>query len=161
MLYAAYGSNLHPHRLTERTPSASFVGTAFLDGWSLHFHKRGRDTSGKCNIEPGGTGVYLALYELHAVDQRRLDRFEGNGYARTSVHVAEFGECLTYTALPGAVDDELRPFDWYLELVMLGARQHAFDGSYVERLATIETIEDPHTGRREEHFRLIESIREA
>lgn len=159
MLYAAYGSNLHPSRLKERTPSATLVGTAFLEGWSLHFHKRGKDRSGKCNIETGGVGVYLALYELHVADQRQLDQIEGNGYSRTQLEVPGYGDCLTYRARPGAVDDELQPFDWYLELVMLGARKLAFHDSYVEQLAAIESIEDPHAVRRERHFRLIESIR--
>ncbi len=160
MLYAAYGSNLHPLRLVERAPSARLVGTEFLEGWSLHFHKRGQDRSGKCNIERGGAGVYLALYELHASDQRQLDRIEGDGYSRTTLDVPGHGACLTYTALPHAVDDELQPFDWYMELVMLGARRLAFDGRYIEQLATITCVEDPHHGRREQHFRLIQSIRD-
>ena len=45
MLYAAYGSNLHPARLSRRAPSAEFVGTALLPGWELRLHKRGQDGS--------------------------------------------------------------------------------------------------------------------
>ncbi len=159
MFYAAYGSNLHPARLSERTPSASLVGTSFLDGWSLRFHKRGKDRSGKCNIERGGGGVFLALYEMEAADQRELDRIEGNGYTRTELAVPGFGQCMTYRAVPDAVDDTLDPFDWYVELVVLGARTLEFDGAYIDELAATRTVVDPHSVRREHHYRLIEAIR--
>jgi hypothetical protein len=34
VLYAAYGSNLHPLRLAARAPSAALLGTCALPGWS-------------------------------------------------------------------------------------------------------------------------------
>ena len=37
MLYAAYGSNLHPVRLRERVPSAELLGTGVLEGRELRF----------------------------------------------------------------------------------------------------------------------------
>ena len=98
---------------------------------------------------------------MDAADQRELDRIEGNGYARKELKVPGYGRCLTYQAVPDAVDDALKPFDWYVELVVLGARMLDFDGNYVDELAAIATVHDPHSSRREAHFQLIESIRRA
>ena len=51
LYYLAYGSNLHPVRLTERVPSARFLGLTSLFGYQLRFHKRHEpDGSGKCNM---------------------------------------------------------------------------------------------------------------
>ena len=46
LLYAAYGSNLHPGRLQKRVDSARLEGTAFVADLSLTFDKRGVDGSG-------------------------------------------------------------------------------------------------------------------
>lgn len=50
MRYFAYGSNLCVRRLRRRVPSARALGPARLDGWTLRWHKRGEDGSGKCSI---------------------------------------------------------------------------------------------------------------
>ena len=65
MLYAAYGSNLHPGRLRKRVPSADLVGCAKIEGWSLNFNKRGKDGSGKCSIGVSRNSfVYVAVYDM-------------------------------------------------------------------------------------------------
>ena len=48
--YLAYGSNLHPLRLTLRVPSARVIGVVEMPGYMLEFHKRSIDGSGKCLI---------------------------------------------------------------------------------------------------------------
>lgn len=79
MYYAAYGSNLHPLRLRERVASARLIGTHFLADWSLRFHKRSRDKSAKCNIDAGGSGIYVAVSDISVADMRTLDGIEGLG----------------------------------------------------------------------------------
>ena len=74
--YLAYGSNLHPRRLRERTPSARLIGTAEIPGWHLSFTKRGRDGSGKCTISNGGDGVHCAIYEMSRQDKKELDAID-------------------------------------------------------------------------------------
>ena len=158
--YAAYGSNLHPVRLRARLPAAELLGTARLDGWSLEFHKRGRDGSGKCSVQPGGNGVSLAVYALSRRELAALDAIEGvgMGYQRHVVKLPLYGACHTYIAEASHVDDSLAPFDWYRELVVLGAEHHAFDTSYIDRLATVAAASDPDRDRHAEHWALIQRI---
>ena len=160
MLYLAYGSNLHPRRLRARTPSARLVGSAHLDGWSLHFRKRGQDGSGKCSILEGGSGVHVAVYEICQDDLLRLDAIEGvgRGYVRETVSLTGFGSCHTYIAESDYVDDALLPFDWYRELVVQGASYLGFDGAYVDRLRQHPTCLDPDARRHEAHWALLREI---
>ena len=88
MKYAAYGSNLHPLRLSRRLPSAELISSAYLPDWSLHFHKRSIDESGKCNIRRGGSGVHYAIFEISLEDKLALDRIEGVGPELATLIVA-------------------------------------------------------------------------
>ncbi len=161
--YAAYGSNLHPVRLTERLPSARLVGPGFLPGRTLEFHKRSVDASAKCTIVPGGEGVYVAVYEVSAADKRHLDEIEGvgRGYSDEVVDVPGFSDCATYVAEPTHLDDWLKPYHWYRELVLLGCRYHGFPESYVARIADIASATDPDVARNAVNAALIERIRAA
>lgn len=159
--YAAYGSNLHPGRLTARTPSARLRGTAFLEGHSLHFHKRGKDGSGKCNVLSGGSGVHVAIYRLAAAEKPLLDRIEhvGVGYRVTPLDVPGFGECFTYVATETHIVDSLAPYCWYHELVVLGCRYHALPDRYLEDLDAVPRLRDPDRERRARNWELIDSMR--
>ena len=58
----AYGSNLHPFRLTHRVPSAKLLGVVSVPGKRLAFHKRSDDGSGKCLFyAPGGAEDMMDL----------------------------------------------------------------------------------------------------
>lgn len=167
MLYAAYGSNLHPERLLRRTPSAEFLGTARVGGLQLEFHKRGRDGSGKCSIAENradtGAHVFVAVYALSRGDSLRLDRIEGvgSGYAHATLAVPGFGRCLSYRAEPGHVDDSLQPFDWYRELVLLGCHRHAFPAAYRAAIEAVGSRPDPDALRRARHRDILAAMRAA
>ena len=160
MRYAAYGSNLHPLRLGKRTPSARLLGTAPLHGWELTFHKRSRDGSGKCTIAPGGDGVHVAIYEIDSADKQELDRIEGLGcgYDETRLSVPEFGSCATYVAQDSYLDASLPVYDWYRELVLLGARFHNFPITYVNLIEELEAISDPNEDRHLRNWTLAKAI---
>lgn len=163
MLYAAYGSNLHPQRLLRRTPSAEFLGTARVAGLRLAFHKRGNDGSAKCSLAHDAgpaAGVFVAVYGLGRAARRRLDGIEGvgSGYAHATLEVPGFGRCYTYLAEPGYVDDGLAPFDWYRELVLLGCRRHAFPASYRAAIEAVATRPDPDAVRRERYRRMLSAM---
>lgn len=149
MHYAAYGSNLHPARLAERLPSAQLLGTGYLQQWSLRFHKRSRDESGKCTTLPGSEGVYFAIFDISDADKLALDRIEGlgDGYAGLSLNISPFGDCVTYVAEESHLDESLRPYDWYRSLVLAGARFHGFPDDYVARIESVPAIRDPDTER--------------
>jgi len=81
MLYAAYGSNLHPVRLRKRVPSAELMGFAVVANWELRFHKRGSDGSGKCNIAAAaGDSVCFAIFKIEPLERSLLDKVEGLGH---------------------------------------------------------------------------------
>ncbi len=161
VLYAAYGSNLHPRRLGQRAPSASLRGTSLIEGFSLSFNKHGQDGSGKCTIAPGGPGVRVAIYAMSDRDHAALDEIEGvgRGYTATSVSVAGIGTCRTYIAEPAYLDNSLRPFAWYRDFVLLGARHHRFDDDYLRRIEAISAMVDPDSTRRAENARLAATLR--
>ena len=159
MLYAAYGSNLHPMRMRQRTPSARLLGTAAIAGMALRFHKRGyRDFSGKCNIvEDSDRLIYVAIYEIPVAEMRWLDHHEGAGagYDRTLVEVERFGDCATYQATAAAhIDDTLQPFTWYKMLVLAGCRKLAFPASYVESIRAVSAVQDLNSDRHKTHMQL-------
>jgi hypothetical protein len=162
MRYAAYGSNLHPLRLRERITSAEPVAAGFLADRSLRFHKRSRDESGKCNIVIGSEGVHVAVFDISLEDKTTLDRIEGigAGYVSTDVEVPGIGVCATYVADEKYVDDALVPYDWYRELVLLGARAQRFPQAYLDAIAATPCREDPDPERRALNGRTIEAIRQ-
>ena len=158
--YAAFGSNLHPLRLGKRLASATLCGTAFLPDWSLEFHKRSTDGSGKCSIRRGSSGVHLAIYDMDDSDRILLDRIEGlgAGYDDVNLDVPGFGGCFSYTAAATHVDDTLSPYDWYSGLVVAGARFHDFPRNYIDRIVSVATTRDPDAERHRLMWDLVESI---
>jgi len=161
MLYAAYGSNLHPARLADRVSSAQLLGTAFLPRWSLYFHKRSRDESGKCNILAGDNGVYFAIFEVSAEDKLALDKIEGlgNGYSDISLSIPGFGNCASYTAEETHIDDSLWPYDWYKELVLEGARFHGFPGDYLNEIESVRALRDLNSERSANQWEIVELVK--
>lgn len=159
----AYGSNLHPGRLRQRVPSAAFVGTSFLPGYSLRFHKRGRkDRSGKCNIVAGSSGVFAAVFEIAETERAYLDRCEGLGYGYNcqEIQIPEYGACSTYVADPCAIDDALRPVDWYKEYVLRGARFHGFPPDYIATLESVTASADSNRSRSQYEWARISRLEE-
>ena len=148
--YFAYGSNLCRGRLRRRVPSARLIGVGEAVGLRLRWHKRGQDESGKCSVAEGGTGstVWGALFAI-APDQRELlHRVEGlgRGYREETVRVEVGGEELeawTYRAQDSWVDDALRPFRWYRDLVVGGARELQLPHAYVEGIGAVGVVDDP------------------
>jgi len=160
MRYAAYGSNLHPVRLARRIASAQLIGTTYLPDWSLRFHKRSVDASGKCSIQQGSSGVHFAIYDINEADKQVLDAIEGagSGYAEISLVMPTYGRCFSYTASETYIDDTLEPYDWYRELVLAGARWLHFPKDYVSAIAGVSAYRDPELPRHQEMWDLVDLI---
>lgn len=164
--YFAYGSNLHPVRLTERVPSGELVGVASYPHHQLTFHKRSHDGSSKCNMFYSGSEsdvVHGALYKINPEHKPALDRFEGlgNGYLDHQITVNCHGSeypCFTYLAQPSHIVDNLRPYHWYKTLVVLGARYFEFPDSYIASIEAVASVEDPDMARKKEMDALIERM---
>jgi gamma-glutamylcyclotransferase (GGCT)/AIG2-like uncharacterized protein YtfP len=153
MLYFAYGSNLWLPRLRARVPGAESLGAARLRGFSLRWHKRSHDGSGKCGIAVDGDGVvHGGLFRIPVAERPRLDHVEelGVGYGDLDVRLdTATGEvtAYTYVALPGVRDEALRPWRWYRDLVVAGARWHGLPQAYVSRLRAVAAERDPDADR--------------
>lgn len=159
--YAAYGSNLHPVRLTARLPGAELLGCAFVPGLSLRFNKRSRDGSAKCGIDSGTEGVYMAVFEVSELERTALDGIEGvgHGYRRIDIDVPGFGRCFTYEATPSHLQPGLPAYDWYREFVLLGCLHHGFPRDYTTAVALKIVTHDPDAARRRQNWTLIARMR--
>ncbi|MCG8605981.1 gamma-glutamylcyclotransferase [bacterium] len=148
-------------------PSAELIGKTEIDGHKLTFHKKSNDGSGKCNFFETGSDsevVHGAIYSLNPDHKSDLDRFEGLGYGyiNSQVLVEHSGiqyPCFTYQAQQSHIDDELKPYHWYKQLVLLGAEYLDFPEPYIDSIKAIESSEDPDQTRKAEKERLIEQIK--
>jgi hypothetical protein len=163
-VYLAYGSNLHPARLEARVGPVDCLGALALPGWMLRFDKRGADGSSKANLRaaPGSDETAWAVaYRLHRSQYRTLDRFEGcgSGYESFFIRISigdRNHDALAYLAPSHWIANAMRPFDWYLRLVMEGARFHEFPAGYIERIESTPSIEDHDAERARRHLSQIE-----
>lgn len=154
MLIFAYGSNISVKRLQARTPSARPQGMATLPGYRLLFHQLGGDGSGKCHIAQTGLAgdkVIGMIYELSPAEKPILDRFEGLGQRYSEQELRLIGadsiEVAATAYLGLHIRDGLKPFHWYKEHVLRGAREHAFPQPYIAMIDAIESREDPDQNR--------------
>jgi gamma-glutamylcyclotransferase len=143
ILYFAYGSNMLTQRLQNRCPSAKPWATAQVSERAVKFFKRSDDGSGKATlIEERGSHVVGVVFDLDDRELPVLDKFEGagKGYHRVDdliILIPELQQpviAVTYVADLTHVDEKLQPYDWYLRLVLAGARQHGLPHQYVEEL---------------------------
>jgi hypothetical protein len=165
LYYFAYGSNLHPVRLSRRVPSARLTAVATLAEHTLRFHKRGKDESGKCNAFYTGQPehhVLGAVYEIAAEEKPILDDHEGPGYEVKSLTVTRTNEPLdvfAYIATESHIDEMLQPYTWYRKLVHLGARHLGFPESYFKAFLAVNALPDPNVARLQRGEHLIDQIR--
>ena len=148
--YFAYGSNLCLPRLANRVPEVKALGPASLHGYELRWHKRSVDRSGKCSIVPSASAaavVHGALFTIPKTEKHLLDRAEGmgDGYAEITVCVQSSQGTVsvqTYVAAPTHIDNSLRPYAWYRDLVVSGAESHDLPAEYVELLRLVVALQD-------------------
>ena len=166
LYYLAYGSNLHPLRLTVRVPSARFLGLTKLSGYELRFHKRHEpDASGKCNMYQTGQEtdtVIGAIYAMQASEKPLLDRCEGPGYLCDTMRVDYAGkphDCFVYIAEDSHIDDELVPYCWYKNIVLLGAEYHCMPQPYLAQIRGVPVTRDPDEARHRLHYDLIDQMK--
>ncbi len=179
-LYFAYGSNLLPRRLLERTPSASVVGTGVLRQYALRWHKSATDGSGKCDVVPcpvpaardgaeAGTGpvavplqpehVHGVVWQIHLSEKPALDAAEtlgvGYGERQVAIEMADGSTLQAWAYIALKTDPASVPYDWYHALVLNGARAHALPDSYLKTLEAVLTKADTDAARAARHFGLI------
>lgn len=143
----------------DRVPSAEAVSVARLERHRLKFHKRSKYGSGKCDIEHTNNPsdvVYGVVFQIRASEKSALDKKEGlgNGYDEKSVSViAQNGESLnavTYYATD--IDSSLKPYHWYKEHVVRGAKEHHLPLEYIKSIEAVESVADPDQKRHDKEL---------
>ncbi|WP_084784087.1 gamma-glutamylcyclotransferase family protein [Marinobacterium aestuarii] len=155
MFYFAYGSNLSERRLRARISSVRKVANGVLAGHQLRFHKVSqRDGSAKCDAFDTGVARHFVLgvlFDISAPDRARLDRYEGLncGYEARDILVRldDGSSVAAFTYCATLINPAVRPFDWYLEHVLRGAREHGFAHAYIQQIEAIECVTDPDAAR--------------
>lgn len=136
--YFAYGSNMLRERLVARVSTAKAVAVGVVRDYQLDFAKVSVDGSGKGDMvaTPGGE-VWGVLYEFDASQKADLDRHEGPHYQAQEVLVSTpSGDepAWAYMAEPRRRDPSKVPYDWYLALIIAGARQGGLPQVYIQAL---------------------------
>lgn len=135
-------------RILDRCPSAKVIGPAAAEGFDLTFTKPSKDGSGKASIvSASGTDVPGVVFEIDNAELESLDRAEGAGfgyerYSDFKVRVADGAECEVTTYMATESRAELAPYDWYLALVVAGAKEHSFDQNYINTLESVPYLLD-------------------
>ena len=104
------------------------------------------------------------LFEIPDAEVCCLDKSEGVGYERCNtfyVRLAESGKIVQVaTYLATFPKPDLKPYDWYLALVIAGAREHIPDEDHHEMLRQVTYMRDPR-GDREERMKAKKVLAEA
>jgi hypothetical protein len=141
-------------RLQERVPSAQKIEIVTLKNHQLRFNMSGIDGSGKCDAFETNNSedkVIGALFEINRNEKVILDRAEslGSGYDEKFVFVenalGEIFEALIYCAIK--IDPSLKPYSWYLNHVIVGAKETKLPTYYLAVIESVECIEDSDKSR--------------
>lgn len=142
-------------RLFSRISGVTNIGTARLRGYQLRFHKLSqKDGTGKCDAfrtDNQHDYVYGVVYCLSPEKKYLLDSIEGVGvgYREEKVQVTmetgEQKEASMYVAI--TIQSSLKPYNWYKEHVLHGARENHLPEDYIEIIEKKAVIEDKNTYR--------------
>lgn len=130
--YFAYGSNMSLKRLEDRIGTVKHQGVATLKDYTFLFNKKGKDGSGKANIEPRAQEeVKGVIFELAYSQLSELDPFEGAPahYERKIVDVCDkqgnLVEVMTYVAREQWKSKKpLKPAQDYRDHILRGAQEN-------------------------------------
>lgn len=141
-------------RLATRIPSSKKSCIAYLPEHQLRFHKRGVDNSAKCDAHyTGNTNDFVigVLYEIPAADKHLLNNIEGPGYEEKQVAVITKNDKAfdAFTFVATYIDKSMKPYHWYKEHVLAGAREHRLPDDYISSIEIIGSIEDSDAARIE------------
>lgn len=150
-LYFAYGSNMLTEWLRDRCPSAQPIGIAIAANHRLVFEKRSIDKSGKATlVRTEGVVTPGVVFEIAEHERPQLDIAEGfkpkkpddpSRYRRDdNFEIQPVGSDSVITAttyLANKPEDGLKPYDWYLTLLIAGSLQHGIDQNHIDFLTQV------------------------
>ena len=149
MNYFAYGSNMSFPRIQDRIPDVEKIGVAVLSGHVLRFHKVGKDGSAKCDAFFTGNpddSVWGVVFRITEEEKSVLDGYEGlgHGYEIKSVSVNfrdDPGAVDAFLYYATHIDPALKPYHWYKEYVLSGARENNFPESVIRKIQEFTDID--------------------
>jgi hypothetical protein len=152
----SYGSNLLLERIQERIKSVKIINKYCLKGYRLVFNKAGVDESAKANIEETGNDddfVWGVIHEIDYDEKPILDKHEtlGQGYELICFRLyinGAYKTIHTYIVNDDHYIIKGKPFNWYLDYVIKGAKQNQFPEDYIAELMKVESENDGNTSRR-------------
>jgi gamma-glutamylcyclotransferase (GGCT)/AIG2-like uncharacterized protein YtfP len=116
------------------------VGTGWLENWRLTFAGEelvGWEGAVTTIVESPGDRVFVALYDVHAWDEARLDEVEGvdsGAYTKLHLRVATLdGEVTAWVYAFNGFEGGL-PTSWYLTEIANAAQKAGAPDDYVEGL---------------------------
>jgi|TARA_R100000687_G_scaffold42982_2_gene35057 hypothetical protein len=125
------------------------VAVTELPAHRLRFHKSAGDGSAKCNAEDtghSGDRVMGVVYEIADAEKSDLDRHEalGFGYDEKQVELkTEQGTLRAWMYYATRINNSLKPFHWYKDHVLIGARENGLPADYITQIEAVESIDDP------------------
>ena len=134
MKYIAYGSNLSEDQMKWRCPQCKLIETGWLNDWRLMF--KGELPYSYATVEEWeGYKVPVAIYEITAADERRLDRYEGypKHYKKLEVEVETAAGKVKGLMYVKPEEERLNPPDsHYYAAIYLAYEQLGFDVGILE-----------------------------
>lgn len=134
--------------MTGRIPNAVKLYSGRIVGYAICFDKWSTDGSAKANIRYTGGNkdeVWGVVFQMSNTDLYALDKYEPN-YNRLRLHVhTDSGlgvMAYAYQAIPEAIKEGKQPYDWYLKLIVEGARENQLPESYCEMLQATGSVID-------------------
>lgn len=168
MHYFSYGSNMSGARMRKRVSSAQVITVAGLKNHRLKFHKASKDGSSKCDIVETKIFtdvVYGVVYEIDKSEEANLDRAEGLGYGYkektvqvTSIDNQTIFSAKTYYA--NKIDEQLKPYHWYKEHVLRGAKENKLPAEYVKKIENVSSESDPEQKRHAKEISIYSRLEE-
>lgn len=138
-LYAAYGSNMDPAQMLDRCPHSPAAGTGWITAWRLTFggEDLGWEGSLATLVEDPDSHVFVALYDVTADDEARLDSWEGADMGlyrkiRLRVHTLD-GDVLAWVYVLDAFEGGL-PSARYLGVLADAAEKAGAPDEYLVEL---------------------------
>ena len=138
-LYAAYGSNLDPIRMSQRCPHSPLQTTGWLTGWRLTFGGEDLGCDGALSTieEDPIEQVFVAVYDVTKEDVAALDGWESADtglYRKTKVRVSTMnGELAVWAYVLDAFEGGL-PSASYLGVLADAAEAADAPDDYVRAL---------------------------
>jgi len=144
-------------RLLNRVASASRLSIATLREHELKFHKIGSvDRSAKCDAAETGNPDHFVIgvvFDISESDKPLLDQKEGLGHGyeikNVSIELSDGTRIEAFTYYATHIDPDLKPFHWYKEHVVRGARENGFPDEYIQVIESIDSVSDPDNARHE------------